>query len=116
MKKLKKIGEVFLILFLLTLSFFPILVVRGQLQNTPLNVPNKSPIDIFNTILQWLYTIVFAVAALFIIIAAYLFITAQGNAEQLTRARNLVLYAVIGIIVGIAAWGLVQFVKSQLAP
>jgi hypothetical protein len=65
-------------------------------------------------IVNWLITISFAVAALFIVFAAFTFITAGGDPEKINTARNQVLYALIGVAVALLAWGLVTFIKSAL--
>lgn len=67
----------------------------------------------FRTVLQqiinWALGVLLAFAALMIIIAGYFFVTAQGDAEKVKTARNFVLYALIGVLVGVISWVLVRF-------
>jgi len=69
-------------------------------------------IDILDTIARWLMTIVFIIAAIFIVVAAYKFVTSGGDPIQVTSARQAILYALVGVAVALLAWGIVQVVKS----
>jgi phosphoglycerol transferase MdoB-like AlkP superfamily enzyme len=67
---------------------------------------------ILTKIVNWLITILLVVAALFIVLAAFTFVTAGGDPEKINTARNQVLYALIGVGVALLAWGLVALVKK----
>jgi hypothetical protein len=66
--------------------------------------------EIINRITNWLFAFLIIVAVVSIIIAGYYFITAQGDAEKVKTARNFILYALIGVGVGLLAKGLVGLV------
>lgn len=75
----------------------------------------ESPQDLINildTIARWLMTIVFIVAAIFIVVAAYRFVTSGGDPMQVSSARQAILYALVGVAVALLAWGIVQVVKT----
>jgi hypothetical protein len=55
------------------------------------------PGSILYNVTNWLFTILLIVAAIFIIIAAYMFVTASGDPDKTKTARNFVLYALIGV-------------------
>jgi len=59
------------------------------------------------SITNWLFIILLAIAAIAIIVAGYFFVTATGDPDKTKKARDFVLYAVIGVLVGFAAKGLV---------
>lgn len=67
---------------------------------------------ILTKIVNWLIMILLVVAALFIVLAAFTFVTAGGDPEKINTARNQVLYALIGVAVALLAWGLVALVKK----
>jgi len=48
-------------------------------------------------------TILFAVAAIFVVIAGYQYLTAQGDPEKTANARNVLIYAIIAVGIGILA-------------
>lgn len=79
------------------------------------NGNTDSPVDVIaalNRIVNWLFTILVAVAGIAIVIAGYYYVTAAGNPEQITKARNFILYALIGVLVGLLARGMVSLVQT----
>lgn len=54
------------------------------------------------------------VAVLFLIIGGFQYISSGGNPEQVGKAKNTIFYAIIGIIVALLAYVIVQFVVGQL--
>ncbi len=71
--------------------------------------------DVLQRIVSWLFSILLVVAAIFIIVAAYMFVTAGGEPEKVATARRFVLYALIGVAVAVASRGLVAFVERIVA-
>jgi hypothetical protein len=68
--------------------------------------------DLLNTIANWLLTILFLMAVIFIIIAGFYFVTAMGDPEKVKSARQFILYALIGVAVGLASKGLVLLIET----
>lgn len=58
--------------------------------------------------------IIGAVSVLMIIIGGLRYTLAQGDSNALSSAKNTILYAIIGIVVSLMAYGLVHFVLLQL--
>lgn len=108
--------KIILGLAILNLIVLPALVQAqtGILPGTPKSPQDIAPVTALNTIFNWVYTIVFVLAAFFLLLSAYTFITAGGDPEKVGKARGYLLYAVIGVIVGVLAYGLVRFVQTQL--
>lgn len=67
--------------------------------------------DVLDPLTDWLFTILIVIAAIAIIIAAYFFVTAAGDPDKTKKARDFVLYALIGVLVAFAAKGLVVLVS-----
>lgn len=61
-----------------------------------------------------LKTILYAIAGLFIVLAAFNFITAAGDLEKVKSARNYVVYALVGVIVAVMAGVLVDVIKATV--
>ena len=59
-----------------------------------------------------LTTILYAAAILFIVVAAFKFLTAGGEPEKVSSARDSVIYALIAVVVAVAAQGLVTLVQT----
>lgn len=54
------------------------------------------------------------IAVIAIIISAFRFVTSQGDPAALSSAKNTIIYAVIGLVVVVAAQSLVIFVINKL--
>lgn len=77
----------------------------------------SKPDGLSNTLKNATNTVLFvagALAVIMIIYGAIRFMTAHGNEKQVESARLIVTYSVIGLIVAILAYALVNFVLSNL--
>lgn len=70
--------------------------------------------NIFITIVQWVYTLFFIVALLFILIAAYNFIIGGSDEEKIKLAKNQLKYAVIAIVIALVASSISLVVRNFL--
>lgn len=66
------------------------------------------------TILNYFLGILGLVAVGFLIYAGVLMVTAGGNEEQVGKARKVIMYAVIGIVIILLSWTIISFVTSAL--
>jgi multisubunit Na+/H+ antiporter MnhB subunit len=71
---------------------------------------------IFNTITNIMLFLVGAISVLMIIIGGFRYVVSGGNSTSVSAAKNTILYAVIGIIVAILAYAVINFVISSFAP
>jgi len=74
------------------------------LPRTPANA------NTIQTIINVVLVITGAIAVLTVVVAGFRFITSQGNPGEVAKARNGILYAVIGLVVIIFAFSIVNFV------
>jgi hypothetical protein len=65
-------------------------------------------------ILQIVLTVVGALVVLMLVIAGFRFITAQGNAQEVSKAKSTIVYALIGLVVVMIAQAIVSFVLGKL--
>ncbi|HEX7633403.1 MAG TPA: pilin [Candidatus Saccharimonadales bacterium] len=79
--------------------------------NLPQAHADKSTIQ---DILTIVFAILGALAVLMIVIAGLRFITAQGNPQDVAKARNTIIYAVIGLIIAISAEAIVTLALGNL--
>ncbi len=82
----------------------------------PEAAPETDVMLILGSLTNWLLAILLVIAAIFIIVAAFMFVTASGDPDKTKTARNFVLYALIGVLVGFAAKGLVMLVERIVQP
>lgn len=69
---------------------------------------------IFTTIVNILLYIIGAVAVIMLIIGGIRYVTSGGDSSAVTAAKNTILYAIIGIIVALLAYAIVNFVLTSL--
>lgn len=70
-------------------------------------------INVMDTVIRWLFTILLIVAVIMIIYAAFLYLTAGGDEEKVGKAHKYIINAVIALAVAFLAQG-VSFVVAQL--
>ncbi len=68
---------------------------------------------IFKTITNVLLFIIGAISVIMLIIGGIRYTTSNGDSGAVTTAKNTILYAVIGIIVALLAYALVNFVITS---
>lgn len=66
--------------------------------------------DVFSAVLVF----VGGMSVLFMLVGAARYVTANGDAKQVTTAKNTIIYALIGMIVSSMAFIIVQFVLGRL--
>ena len=67
--------------------------------------------DITNVLLF----IIGAVAVIMIIVGGLRYVTSNGDSNQVTAAKNTILYGVIGVIIALLAYAIVNFVISSFS-
>lgn len=70
---------------------------------------------IIKTIVNVLLFVLGAVSVVMIIIGGMKYTLSQGDSSSLTSAKNTILYSVIGLVVAIFAYGIVNFVLTQFS-
>lgn len=68
---------------------------------------------LIKTVVNILLFLLGAVSVIMIIIGGFKYVTSQGDSSSLTSAKNTILYAVVGLVVAIAAFAIVNFVLQQ---
>ena len=66
------------------------------------------------TIVDILLFLIGAIAVIMIIIGGIRYVTSNGDQGQVTGAKNTILYAIVGLVVAIMAYAIVNFVVSKL--
>ncbi len=69
-------------------------------------------IAIINTLSLWMLYGLLVVAGVFIVYAAYLYLTAAGDSEKVKSASNVIIYAVVAIGVGLLSRVIVAIAKG----
>lgn len=70
---------------------------------------------VFRTITNVLLFIIGAIAVIMLIIGGIRYVVSGGDSSAVTAAKNTILYAVVGIIVALLAYALVNFVLNSFS-
>lgn len=90
----------------------------AQGTNTPTGIFTSSDgsTPIFTQVVNIMLFLVGAIAVIMLIYGGIRYVTSGGAQDQVTAAKNTIMYAIIGIIVAILAYALVNFVIGVLMP
>lgn len=64
--------------------------------------------------LQMVFAIFAAVAVLVIAISAFRIVISRGNPQDVSRARDSIIFAIIGLVISMAAFSIVTFVVERV--
>ncbi len=79
------------------------------------NQNNKANLmETVNTVINVIIGIVGFIAVAMMIVGGINFITSQGDTNKVTKARNTILYGVVGLVVAILAFAIVNFVLGSV--
>ncbi len=70
--------------------------------------------SVFQRITNTLLFLVGAISVIMLIVGGIRYIISSGDQNQVTGAKNTIMYAIVGIIVAVMAWGIVNFVLTKL--
>jgi heme/copper-type cytochrome/quinol oxidase subunit 2 len=98
----------FLYILFFPLVFFPLIssAATSTIQDA------QDVVDLITKIGNWMYGILLGLAVIFIIFAAYNFMTSGGSEEKVKEAKNQVLYTLIAVAVAMLAKGFISIIES----
>ncbi len=115
------VKKIFASIGLVILLFVVGVSVFAQPTTPPVLGPVTGPgtisgwVGILVTVVKWFYYIIFIVAVLFILLAAFHFITSKGDSETTKKAKQELIYAIVGIVVALLSYGVVTLVQNSLS-
>lgn len=77
------------------------------------NTAGASMQTLIRNIISTLLFVLGIICVIVIIVAGIQYAVAGGDAAQITRAKNSILYAVVGLVVALLAYAIVNFVLQQ---
>ena len=86
----------------------------SALPTTGIPTTGATLIDRIALIGNWVFAIFLAISVIYIILGAFQFVTGAGNPEQVSAARQKLIYAAIGIAVALLAAGFDDILRSIL--
>ena len=93
--------------------------VAAQIDLTPAqpdNVPTELDGDsgVFKTVVNILLFIIGLISVIMLIWGGIRYTTSGGNANSVTAAKNTIMYAIIGLVIAIFAYAIVNWVVGEL--
>ena len=104
-------------------SIAPALLLLGvatlAFATAPIDAPTgpttvQGLLDVLDNVIDLLFTVLIVFSVIFIILAAFQFVTAGGDPAGITQARQKVIWAAVGIVVALIARALPIVIKAAL--
>lgn len=120
MKSLKSKVIAFIVVVLVVMPMASLIYAQPQtgitLPGANTNITTVSGVvDLLRGVVRWVYVIFFIFAVLFIILAAFTYLTAGGDPEKTNKAKDQLIYAAVAIAVALLAVGFQSIVSNFLA-
>lgn len=96
------------------MKFLAQVVQQSDLEGLPMNTLSQGADGTVTKVLQLVFGIAGAVAVLVITVAAFQYVVSQGDPQATAKAKNTILYAIIGLIVCALAFTIVTFVIDNI--
>ncbi len=85
------------------------------LPDKPASLPDVELESVINKAIQIIFAVGQISFVIMLLVGGVMFITSAGNEQQAEKAKKLLLYAILGIVVLFAAWAIATFVIGQLS-
>jgi len=78
--------------------------------STDIDIPKLTSEQVLQNGLNLAYFLAGTVAVIVIIIGGIMYATSAGNSGGVTKAKNMILYSIVGLVVVIIAWAVTNFI------
>jgi len=117
---MKKLFKSIIVFTMVAFLLIPVLSLPAQAQigmnyagNFGLQAANETdPRDMAVEIVKYLMTFLGIIAVVVILLGGFKWMTAAGNEDKVAEAKQLIIAGVIGLIIVLAAFAIVQFVVT----
>lgn len=94
----------------------PLATLAAPEKIDPINASagNITVAQLLTKIITWVLTFSAAVAVLFLIFGGLQYVTSAGNKDRIDKAKQTILYAVIGLVVIALSFVIVTFINTNL--
>jgi len=115
-KNWRKLVLITYVLLLPVVSFAQATIVPCDASGTICNpIPRVTSVpDLIKTILEGLLKIGLPVVALAIVYCGFLFVQARGKPEAITKAKDALLYTLIGAAILLGSWAIAEMISATV--
>lgn len=103
---------------LVTVGFFLSALPAAAQVNTSIEgiaLSDRSPVEIALYLISWFLGILAIIAVVLVLYGGFMWMTSGGNEEKIERAKLILKNALIGLVIILAAWGIVLYVLRILS-
>lgn len=107
--------KIFVLLPILTLAAMPVLVGA---QTPPPDTSIATLPALFTrleTLVNWFFAFFLILAVVFLLWAAFMYLTSAGDEEKVGKAKKALIWAIVALVVAFLAKGIIAIVKNFLA-
>lgn len=95
-----------------------VFLIISQIETTPseLGVPNN-PLGVANlqSALQLVFGLAGAIAFIIVVLGGLKYVLSQGNPQETAKAKDTIMYALIGLVICLVAFTIVRFVIREVS-
>lgn len=103
---------------IISLIPFICLLLLPLILKAEIEIPNPLKYNSFEelilNIIQFLFMLAIPVVALIIVIAAFILLTSGGEVKKVEQARNIIIWAIVGLIIIFLSFAIVDFIKKAI--
>ena len=87
----------------------------AQISQNDINIPKPGVSnDTFQTVLQLVFGVMGGAALIVVTVAGLKYVLSQGNPQETAKAKNTILYALVGLGLSISAFTILNFVSDKI--
>lgn len=84
-----------------------------QISAEDAGIPTIGADSLFTNILNTTYFLAGTIAVIVIIVAGIMYTTSSGDTGRITKAKNLLTYSIVGLVVVVSAFAITNFVVGR---
>ena len=116
---MKKFFAVFLMALMLVIVALPVMAAAPEPLPPGKDLPigptsGNSLINTVDLITNWVFAVFTVLTVIMVLMAAFQFVTAGGDAAKVGEARQKLIWAAVGIIIALSAKGMVPVLRTIL--
>ena len=95
------------------MKYFLLQLAQTLTPGTDVNIPTLSGDEVLQNGLNIAYFLAGVIAVITIIVGGMMYATSSGDAGAVTKAKNLILFSIIGLVVIFSAFAITNFVIGR---
>ena len=86
-----------------------------KLNATDVNIPDTPADKVLTNGLNLVYFLAGLAAVIIIVVAGIMYAISSGDSGKITKAKNMILYAVVGLVIVLSAFAITNFVSGRFS-